>query len=91
MARKEVCITRVRTTISLDESLFQRVEALAKEMSIPRSRLFALAVEEFIARRGNEELRKAINASTEDASDAEEEAAQQAMRDQHRSMVQGEW
>ena len=81
----------VKTAISLDESLFQQVEALAKELNIPRSRLFALAVEEFIERHENEELFQAINAAYEDAPDAEEEALRRARRAQHREMVQEQW
>ena len=81
----------VKTAISLDESLFRQVEALAKELNIPRSRLFALAVEQFIERHENEELLQAINAAYEDAPDAQEEALQRAMRAPHRGMVQEEW
>lgn len=51
----------VKTAISLDELLFARVEKAAAEMEIPRSQLFALAVEEFLERRRGESLTRAIN------------------------------
>ena len=46
----------VKTAISLHKTLFEQVEALAHEMHISRSRLFVLAVEEFIRRHENRRL-----------------------------------
>ena len=40
----------MRTTISLPEQLFKAVEALAEHLGISRSRLYALALDEYIAR-----------------------------------------
>jgi len=81
----------IKTAISLDESLFEQVEALAKEMNMPRSRLFALAVREFIERHENEQLLEAINAAYEEGPDAEEQALQEAVREQHGRMIREEW
>jgi metal-responsive CopG/Arc/MetJ family transcriptional regulator len=41
----------VKTAISLQKPLFDQVEALVEKMRIPRSRLFVLAVEEFLRRQ----------------------------------------
>jgi metal-responsive CopG/Arc/MetJ family transcriptional regulator len=38
----------VKTTISIPESLLDRVNDLAKQLQIPRNQLFTLAVKEFI-------------------------------------------
>ena len=81
----------VKTAISLDETLFAQIDDLAREMQIPRSRLFAQAVEEFIQRHENRQLLVALNAAYEDAPTAEEEALQRRMRQQQRQMVEGEW
>jgi predicted transcriptional regulator len=51
----------VKTAISLQESLFKRVDQLARELDIPRSHVFVLAVEEFIQRYENRKLLKTIN------------------------------
>ncbi len=42
-------MANVKTAISLEESLFHQIEAVAQEMQIPRSRLFVLAVRIFSA------------------------------------------
>jgi metal-responsive CopG/Arc/MetJ family transcriptional regulator len=81
----------VKTTISLHRTLFERVEALAHEMHIPRSRLFVLAVEEFIRRHENQRLLERMNAAYADTPDAAEEALQRRMRRQQQHVVEGEW
>ncbi|MGB3513263.1 MAG: hypothetical protein WBA93_29430 [Microcoleaceae cyanobacterium] len=58
----------VKTAISLQESLFEQAEVLAAEMKISRSRLIAIALEEFIGRHQNRLLLEKINAAYEDIS-----------------------
>ena len=40
-------MTSIKTAISIEESLYEEVTALANAMQIPRSKLFAIAMEEF--------------------------------------------
>jgi hypothetical protein len=68
----------VKTAISLEDSLFKEVEALAKKMKVSRSRLFALALEEFLRRHQNQQLLEQLNAAYDDAPDPEEEPARAA-------------
>ena len=49
-------MTTIKTAISIDDLLFQRAEALAAELHVSRSRLFVLAMEEYIQRRQNQRL-----------------------------------
>lgn len=84
-------MANVKTAISLQESLFDQLESLAREMNISRSRLFALALEDYIRRHQTEQLLDQINAAYDDAPDAAERAYQRRMRRQHRQMVEGEW
>ena len=84
-------MTNVKTAISLQKSLFEQAEALANELNISRSRLFALAVEEFIRRSHNQQLLKKINAAYEDDADAKEKTLRQRMRRHHRRLVESEW
>ena len=60
-------------------------------MHISRSRLFVLAVEEFIRRHENRRLLERIDAAYADAPDAAEQALHRRMRHQHRHIVEGEW
>jgi metal-responsive CopG/Arc/MetJ family transcriptional regulator len=84
-------VSNVRTAISIPESLFERVDALAKKAQISRSRLFVLAVEEYLRQVENEELFQAINAAYEEPPSAEEETHRQMMKDKHRQQVKGQW
>ena len=52
-------MANVKTAISLQQSPFDRVDALARELTISRSRLFTIAVEEFIQRYENQKLLEA--------------------------------
>jgi metal-responsive CopG/Arc/MetJ family transcriptional regulator len=81
----------IKTAISLQESLLDKVDALAKELDISRSRLFVLAAEEFIQRHRNRELLEAINIAYDDSPDTEEEMLRQKMRHKHRRLVEGQW
>jgi len=71
-----ITMTTVKTAISLQESLFTEVETLANELNIPRSCLFALVMEEFIARHKQQQLLSAINEAFDDAPDEEEKRVQ---------------
>ena len=81
----------VKTAISIQESLFEQVNALARELQISRSRLFALAVKEFVQRYENRELLVAVNVACDDLPDPEEQALCQKMRQEHRRLVEGQW
>ena len=84
-------MANVKTAISLQQSLFEQVDALAQEMEISRSRLFVLAVEAFIQRYQNRQLLEAINEAYADLPDPEEQALRRQMHQQHRQMVEGQW
>ena len=81
----------VKTAISLQKPLFDQVEALAEKMNVPRSRVFALAVEEFVRRHQSQRLLQQINEAYEGAPDLAEAALRRRMRRPHRQLVKGEW
>ena len=74
-------MANVKTAISLEESLFQQIETVAQEMQIPRSRLFVMAVEDFLRRRRNQALLDSINTAYDDFPDPEEQMVMDAMQD----------
>ena len=63
----------IKTAISLEQNLFEQVDELACTLNISRSRVFALAVEDYLRRRENRRLLEEINASCDDAPDPEKE------------------
>ena len=81
----------VKTAISMQQSLFEQVEALAQEMEISRSRLFVLAVEDFIQRRQNYHLLEAVNHAYADQPEPNEENQRRQTRQKHRQMMEGQW
>ena len=81
----------IKTAISLQKSLFEQAEALAREMEVSRSRLFVLALEDFIQRYQNKQLLERINAAYEDIPDPSEQDHLRRMRKQHRKIVEGKW
>ncbi len=78
----------IKTAISLQKSLLEQVDALARELDISRSRLFVLAAEEFMQRHENLKLLEKINAAYDDSPDPEEQAVLRGMRNQHRRLVE---
>ena len=84
-------MANVKTAISIQQPLFEQAEALARELHISRSRLFALAVEDFMQRYENQRLLERINDAYADTTTPEEQALLRRMRPQQRQMVEGEW
>ena len=81
----------VKTAISIQKPLFEQAEDLARKLKISRSRLFGLALEEFIRRQRNRELLEQINAAYADEPDTTEQTLRHKERRSHRRMVEGEW
>jgi metal-responsive CopG/Arc/MetJ family transcriptional regulator len=84
-------MSNVKTAISLQKSLFEQLEALSKQMKVSRSRLLALALEEFIRRRENQQLLNKINQAYDDAPDENEQMQLRKMRRLHREVLEGDW
>lgn len=84
-------MSNVKTAISLDEALFHEVEGLAQELKIPRSRVFALALEDFIRRRQNQRLLQENNTACEGLPEPGERNLVRGMRRRHWKIVEGEW
>ncbi|TGM35750.1 ChpI protein [Leptospira biflexa] len=51
----------MKTAISIPDDLFVSAEKTAKKLGIPRSQLFALALEEFIQNHSNESITDSLN------------------------------
>lgn len=51
----------VKTAISVPEELFEQMEKLARRLRVPRSRLYARAVEEFVQRSRSCELTERLD------------------------------
>ncbi len=83
-------MANIKTAISVEKPIFEQVNALAKDLNISRSRVFVLAVQEFITRHKNIELLDAINAAYDDVPDSESKLVTK-MRPRHHKMVKNQW
>lgn len=59
----------MKTAISLPDDVFARAERTAKQLSIPRSQLFARAVYEYLSRHDPETITTRIDTSIEYANE----------------------
>ena len=84
-------MANIKTAISLQKSLFEQVETLAREMKVSRSRLFVLALEDYLRRQQNLQLLERINQAYQEAPDATEQKRLRKMRRRQRKVVEGTW
>jgi len=81
----------VKTAISLQESLFERADALARQLHLSRSQLFSRALDDFLKRHESRMLLEAINRSLEGEPETDETERLRRMRDVQRRRVEGQW
>ncbi|MEB3149844.1 MAG: hypothetical protein VKL60_12575 [Sphaerospermopsis sp.] len=79
-------MTTIKTAISIEESLYQEADALAKAMKIPRSQLFAIAMAEFLQREKNRQLVESVNEAYADDLDESENIMLEKMRQHQRKL-----
>jgi len=84
-------MSNIKTAISLQKSLFEQVDHMAREMKVSRSRLFVMALEDYIRRYQNQALLEKINQAYQGAPDKSEEARLRGMKKQQRKVVEDEW
>jgi metal-responsive CopG/Arc/MetJ family transcriptional regulator len=80
----------IKTGISIEKPIFDQVNELAQNLNISRSRLFVIAVQEFIQRHKNMELLQAINEAYDDLQEPETKIVEK-MRPRHLKMVKDQW
>ena len=84
-------MSTVKTAISLEKSLFEEAEALAREKNVSRSRLFAIALEEYLRRHESRAMLRELDVVYEVGPDADERALADGMARQQRRVVEGKW
>jgi metal-responsive CopG/Arc/MetJ family transcriptional regulator len=84
-------MANIKTAVSLQESLFKQVDALARKLNVTRSRLFALALENFVRHHENQQLLDKINQAYQDGPDPSEQKLLREMRRNQRKLLEGQW
>ena len=70
----------VKVAVSVEQTLAQRADEVARTWGMPRSRLYARALEEFLTRQENHSLLMSINDAYADFPDEEESATLQGIK-----------
>jgi metal-responsive CopG/Arc/MetJ family transcriptional regulator len=81
----------VKTGVSLPRVLFNQAEELAQKMNVTRSRLFSLALEDYVQRQRDRQLLTELNEAYADGLDEEERTLLRQSSRAHRQVVEGEW
>ena len=79
----------VKTAISVEKTVFDQMDMLARKLNVSRSRLFAMAAREFIQRHKNSEIFDLINQAYDDLPESETLVAK--MRSKHFDIVKDQW
>ena len=83
-------MARVKTAISLDEELLIKVNRLSNELHVSRSKVFALAVQDYLKKQENQSLLAQLNEAYEDFPGEEERKISKSMQIKHNQMVEQE-
>ena len=80
----------VKTAISLDEGLLIKVNRLATDLHISRSRVFTLAVQDYLKKQENQSLLAQLNEAYEDFPSEEERGISKSMQIKRNKMIEQE-
>ena len=80
----------VKTAISMQQNLFNQVNALASELKVSRSKLFVLAIEAYIKKNESKKMLAQINAAFSDSPDIEEQRHTSRMKRKQKSIIEND-
>ncbi len=81
----------MKTALSMDDSLLREADRAARSMGLSRSRLFSLAIGEFLGRRRREEMLRRLNEVYADQPQPEEERLLRGIKAKVRRTVKERW
>ena len=81
----------VKTAISVERSLLAKIDATAKNLSVSRSKLFAVAAEDYLHRIETQDLIHRLNAAYGGGLDDSEKEVLKGMKSVMKSHAEGEW
>ena len=83
--------SNMKTAISIDNGLLQQVDETARLMGLSRSRLFALAVGDFLERRRREHMLLRLNEVYTSGMEREQERLLKGMKAKVRRTIKERW
>lgn len=80
----------VKTAISMQQHLFDDANELAKELNVSRSRLFVLAIEEFMKKNDSKKMLAQINAAVDNSLDGIEGKIPKVMKGKQKKILESD-
>ncbi len=80
----------VKTAISLNEELFLKINKLANNLHISRSKVFTLAVQDYVKKQENQALLTRLNEAYKDFPEEEERRILKSMRGKQKKLIEKE-
>jgi metal-responsive CopG/Arc/MetJ family transcriptional regulator len=81
----------MKTTISIDGQLLEEADRAARRMGVSRSRLFSLALQEYLLQRRQEEMTEQLNRVYAGGLDAPERRTTAGMKARFRATMKDRW
>ena len=81
----------IKTAISIDERLFDKINRLSDEIKLSRSQIFSQAVKYFIERKSDLELVRKINQAYSDVLDEDEMERLDKSKRKYKEILKEEW
>jgi len=80
----------VKTAISLDEELLIKVDRLSSDLHVSRSKVFTLAVQDYLKKQENQSLLAQLNEAYDDLPDEKEREISEFMHIKHKKIIEQE-
>jgi len=80
----------VKTAISLDEELLIKVDKLSSDLHVSRSKVFTLAVQDYLKKQENQSLLAQLNEAYDDFPGEKEREISESMRIKHKKIIEQE-
>lgn len=81
----------VKTAISIDKTLFTKVQNLCEKINLSRSQFFSQAVEFFITKSENLELIKKINSAYSDQESTDDSKIMKLRKTRYKNAIVDKW
>ncbi|MHB8091174.1 MAG: ribbon-helix-helix protein, CopG family [Syntrophales bacterium] len=80
----------VKTAISLDQELLIKVNRLSNDLHVSRSKVFTLAVQDYLKKQENQSLLAQLNEAYDDFPPEKEREISESMRIKHKKIIEQE-
>jgi metal-responsive CopG/Arc/MetJ family transcriptional regulator len=81
----------MKTAISVEDDLLHEADRTARQMGLSRSRLFALALRNYLRQRRQEEMSECLNRVYADPPDTAERRTTSRMKSKFRTTIRQRW